>query len=182
MIPRPSQDEDFRLAFSVRCDLLHERSANRAKSTPAARTAKQFSRQHRASLTNHEYSVKVFNSSVENRVEKARPKIEIARHYRGYSSLHKFRAEEAVLKAWRDGPFISRDTFLGMGKSSGKFPERTKAAGRSSIPMRWRFKVNRDRFFALLDVEPFAVGVPALGDHLNQDFTLRNLRDLHRAV
>jgi hypothetical protein len=39
----------------------------------------------------------VFNSSVENRVEKALQEIENARQHGAYSSLHKFRADEEFL-------------------------------------------------------------------------------------
>jgi hypothetical protein len=62
-------------------------------------------------LTNHECSVEVFNSSVENRVEKAHSEIEIARQDRAYSSLHKFWAEVAVLKAWTGRPIHLQSYF-----------------------------------------------------------------------
>jgi hypothetical protein len=46
-----------------------------------------------SSLGEYKWRVKVFNSSVENRVEKAPEEIETARHHGAYSSLHKFRAD-----------------------------------------------------------------------------------------
>jgi hypothetical protein len=50
-----------------------------------------------STLTNDEWCMKVFNSSVENRVEKAREEIETARQHGAYSCLHKFRADRAFL-------------------------------------------------------------------------------------
>jgi hypothetical protein len=117
MISRRSEDADFRLAFSVRCFSLQGRGVGRAHFTRAARMAKQFSSHFHATLTNDECSVKVFNSSVENRVEKARPKIEIARQYRAYCSLHNFGAEEAVLKARTGWSFLVWRYFSRDGKN-----------------------------------------------------------------
>jgi hypothetical protein len=54
---------------------------------------RQFSSQNlSAAILVDEFCVKVFNSSVENRVEKASAKFEIAGQYGAYSSLHQIRA------------------------------------------------------------------------------------------
>jgi hypothetical protein len=50
-------------------------------------------RHPKAKLENHEWGVTVFNSSVENHVEKRRPQIETARDHATYTSLHKFSAD-----------------------------------------------------------------------------------------
>jgi hypothetical protein len=48
-----------------------------------------FPANRREKLAKDECSVKVFNNSVENRVEKARARIKTPRQHEAYSSLHK---------------------------------------------------------------------------------------------
>jgi len=58
--------------------------------------AEQFSRHMNGQLRKDERSVTVFNSSVENHVEKARARRETAHYYGAYSSLHKLCADSVT--------------------------------------------------------------------------------------
>ena len=76
----------------------------------------------------------VFNSSVENRVEKPRATIENTRQYGAYCSLHKSCASESQRKHFRGekGSHFSK-----MERDAGKFLIWKDSNG-SSVPMRWR--------------------------------------------
>lgn len=63
-------------------------------------------------------------------------------------------------------PSSFRRSFSNVGNT---FEEKSRKGqiARLSIPMRRRLKLNCDRFFVFLHVEPFSVRMPALGYHLN---------------
>ena len=48
--------------------------------------------------------------------------------------------------------------------------------------MRRRNEFDFDRVLVFVDVVPLTVGVPTGGDYLDQNFPLRDLRDLHRTI
>ena len=56
------------------------------------------------------------------------------------------------------------------------------SVGKKSVPMRRRIEFDLNCFLVLFYVVPLAVRVQALGNHLNQDFPLRNVWNFHCSV
>lgn len=131
----------------------------------------------------YEWCVKVFNSSVENHVEKAGARIETAHYYEAFSYLHKFCADFAPANPananFTQSPCLSLLLFREREIPCEQFQNETDSREGFLVPVRWRRELDRNRFLLFLHVVPLAEGMPARGNDLNHDLALRNRRDLH---
>ena len=117
---------------------------------------------------NCEWRMKVFNSSVEKRVEKNALKMKSP-------LLHAPSAHCTILvQCFRKNGMI-------LGRGSARLENRKAFSLRKgiSIPVRQAFQLDFNRVLILADVVPFAVGMQPLADNLDQNFSYRNIRNFY---
>jgi hypothetical protein len=123
----------------------------------------QFMRHTTAKRARHyEYSMKVFNTTVENHVEMPRRQMKNAHSHGGLYCLHKLWCNlEGAKNNSRADLSSTNVTFKKINCQSIRSHER-------SVPAMRRFKLDFYEFFGLVhDVIPLAVCVPARGNHLD---------------